>query len=230
MVKENNKIDKTEIISNLDGCESSIIKYLLDKLYINDILNNNGNKAYKNQKGEKIICDACEDYIYLNEWDMLKSVEFSYQAQEDIPFITTNDLINEEINIIGNSNVDYNLIIPIDKNEKYAYVIKTILFTIEVKNKFILKIVAEIIMDKTARPNKFIEVFNKIYNVKLVNKSAFLQYDFKIADDMVSIKIDDIMRFSARYGCLTLLYKMQSALNSFYAPLKRKYGDKLKEV
>ena len=230
MTKENIKIDKKEIISNLDGCESAIIKYLLEKMYINDILNNGGNKAYKNQKGEKINCDKCEDYIYLNEWDMLKSVEFSYQAQEGLPFIDTHDFLNEEIIIIGNSNVKHNLTVPINKNEEYAYVIKTISFTIKVKNKFIVKIAAEIIMDKTARPNKFIETFNKIYNVKLVNKSAFIRHDFKITDDAVSIKIDDITRFSARYGVLSLLYKMQSALNSIYVPLKRKYGNKLKEV
>ena len=208
------KANKKAIITNLDGYESEIVDRFLNRIKTNVKIKDECRNVYKAEyeNGSGFECDYSD--VYLNEWDQLKTIEFKYIASSKNQYIDIHEFIDADIKIISPTTIFHKLLVSGYTDGKYAYLYKFIEFDIKVNNKYNVKLIAKILMDKIARPNEFANLATEIRNINFADHNAFIHSNFTVDGDIISMTIDDIT-LSTRYRCMELMINMKIALNQY---------------
>lgn len=128
------------------------------------------------------------------------------------------EFIDTDVKIIKPTTIFHKLLVSGYADGKHAYLYKFIEFDIKVNNKYSVKLIAKILMDKIARPNEFTNLAIEIRNINRVDPHAFIHSEFTIEDDSISTNVDDIT-LSTRYISTGLIVNMKSALSQYYKKL-----------
>lgn len=209
--------NKKVIISNLDGYESEIVDRFLNRIKTNVKIKDECRNVYKAEY-ENGSGFECPFDVYLNEWDQLKSIEFKYIASPKNQYMDIHEFIDTDVKIIKPTTIFHKLLVSGYADGKHAYLYKFIEFDIKVNNKYSVKLIAKILMDKIARPNEFANLATEIRNINFTDPNAFIHSNFTVNDDIISTNIDDIT-LSTRYRCMELMINMKNALALYYKKL-----------
>lgn len=214
------RANKKAIISNLDGYESEIVDRFLNRIKTNVKIKDECKNVYKAEYENGSGFECTYGDIYLNEWDRLETIEFKYIASSKNQYIDIHEFIDADVKIISPTTISHKLLVSGYADGKYAYLYKFIEFDIKVNNKYTVKLITKILMDKIARPNEFANLATEIRNINRVDLHAFIHSGFNIEGDIISTTIDDIT-LSTRYRCMDLMVNMRSALNQYYGKVKK---------
>lgn len=128
------------------------------------------------------------------------------------------EFIDTDVKIIKPATIFHKLLVSGYADGKHAYLYKFIEFDIKVNNKYSVKLIAKILIDKIARPNEFANLATEIRNINFTDPNAFIHSNFTVNDDIISTNIDDIT-LSTRYRCMELMINMKNALALYYKKL-----------